>query len=201
MNEGEEFFYQLEGDINLRLLENGKPVDFPIREGEIFLLPPTLHSPQRPANTVGLVLGAQENAARARRVRLALRRVRREAARGVPPREEHRERPATRVRALLPATRRRPPVASAAPRTRRRRNEHPESRHPHAHPSEDSSQVEGALRWRLHGPRTPQSLLRAHERHDGKFFRESTDNCWDRCTRASSATVTASICKCSRRCR
>lgn len=57
INEGEEFFYQVEGDINLRILENGKPVDFPIREGEIFLLPPKVpHSPQRPPNTVGLVL-------------------------------------------------------------------------------------------------------------------------------------------------
>lgn len=57
INEGEEFFYQLEGDINLRMLENGKPVDFPIREGEIFLLPPRVpHSPQRPAGTIGLVL-------------------------------------------------------------------------------------------------------------------------------------------------
>ncbi len=57
INEGEEFFYQLEGDINLRLLVDGKPQDFPIREGEIFLLPPNVpHSPQRPAETVGLVL-------------------------------------------------------------------------------------------------------------------------------------------------
>lgn len=57
INEGEEFFYQLEGDITLRVLEHGKPVDIPIREGDIFLLPPRLpHSPQRPPNTVGLVL-------------------------------------------------------------------------------------------------------------------------------------------------
>lgn len=57
VNEGEEFFYQIEGDMNLRVLERGKPVDFPIREGEIFLLPPKVpHSPQRPAGTVGLVL-------------------------------------------------------------------------------------------------------------------------------------------------
>ena len=57
VNEGEEFFYQVEGDIVLRLLEDGKPVDLPICEGEIFLLPPKVpHSPQRPANTVGLVL-------------------------------------------------------------------------------------------------------------------------------------------------
>ena len=56
-NEGEEFFYQIEGDINLRIIEDGTPVDIPIREGEIFLLPRKVpHSPQRPANTVGLVI-------------------------------------------------------------------------------------------------------------------------------------------------
>jgi 3-hydroxyanthranilate 3,4-dioxygenase len=57
INEGEEFFYQLEGDMILRVLENGKPKDLKIREGDIFLLPPRLpHSPQRPAGTIGLVL-------------------------------------------------------------------------------------------------------------------------------------------------
>ena len=57
INEGEEFFYQVEGDINLRVIEDGKPTDLPIREGEIFLLPPRVpHSPQRPAGTVGLVI-------------------------------------------------------------------------------------------------------------------------------------------------
>ncbi|MBO9698624.1 MAG: 3-hydroxyanthranilate 3,4-dioxygenase [Sporocytophaga sp.] len=56
-NEGEEFFYQLEGDINLKILEDGKPVDIPIKEGEIFLLPGKVpHCPQRPANTIGLVM-------------------------------------------------------------------------------------------------------------------------------------------------
>jgi 3-hydroxyanthranilate 3,4-dioxygenase len=57
INEGEEFFYQLEGDINLRCLIDGKPQDIPIREGDIFLLPPnTPHCPMRPAGTVGVVL-------------------------------------------------------------------------------------------------------------------------------------------------
>jgi 3-hydroxyanthranilate 3,4-dioxygenase len=56
-NEGEEFFYQLEGDMNVRLIEDGKLVDVPIKEGEIFLLPgKTPHLPQRPANTIGLVI-------------------------------------------------------------------------------------------------------------------------------------------------
>ena len=55
--EGEEFFYQIEGDITLKVIDNGEPKDIPIREGEIFLLPPrTPHSPQRPTNTVGLVV-------------------------------------------------------------------------------------------------------------------------------------------------
>jgi 3-hydroxyanthranilate 3,4-dioxygenase len=56
-NEGEEFFYQLEGDITVKIIDEGNPRDIHIREGEIFLLPPqTPHSPQRPANTVGLVV-------------------------------------------------------------------------------------------------------------------------------------------------
>ncbi len=55
---GEEIFYQVVGDMVLRIIdEDGKPRDVPIREGEIFLAPPHLrHSPQRPAGTVGLVI-------------------------------------------------------------------------------------------------------------------------------------------------
>ena len=56
-NETEEFYFQLEGDMVLKIIEDGKPVDIPIREGDIFMLPgKTPHSPQRPANTVGLVI-------------------------------------------------------------------------------------------------------------------------------------------------
>lgn len=56
-DEGEEFFYQLEGDIILKIIEDGKPKDIEIKEGEIFLLPPRVpHSPRRPANTIGLVI-------------------------------------------------------------------------------------------------------------------------------------------------
>jgi 3-hydroxyanthranilate 3,4-dioxygenase len=54
---GEEFFYQIEGDIVLKVVEEGKLVDVPIREGEVFLLPAHVHhSPRRPASTVGLVI-------------------------------------------------------------------------------------------------------------------------------------------------
>ena len=53
----EEFFYQLTGDMVLRLMEDGRPRDMPIRAGDVFLLPPHVrHSPQRPAGSVGLVI-------------------------------------------------------------------------------------------------------------------------------------------------
>jgi 3-hydroxyanthranilate 3,4-dioxygenase len=56
-NEGEEFFYQIQGDMVLPIRENGKTRNIEIREGEIFLLPPRVeHSPQRYAGTVGLVI-------------------------------------------------------------------------------------------------------------------------------------------------
>ena len=56
-NATEEFFYQLEGSIVLKIIEDGKPVDITINEGEIFLLPGGIpHSPRRPANTIGLVM-------------------------------------------------------------------------------------------------------------------------------------------------
>ena len=54
---GQEFFYQLEGDMVLKTMQDGRAVDLPIREGEVLLIPPLLpHSPQRGANTVGLVI-------------------------------------------------------------------------------------------------------------------------------------------------
>ena len=56
-NETPEFFYQVEGDIILKVIDNGLPKDIHIKEGEIFLLPPKVpHSPQRGSNTVGLVI-------------------------------------------------------------------------------------------------------------------------------------------------
>jgi len=60
---GDEFFYQLEGDMVLRTIQDGARVDIPIREGEILLLPAHVpHSPQRSANTVGLVIERQRRA-------------------------------------------------------------------------------------------------------------------------------------------
>ena len=57
---GQEFFYQLEGDMLLTTVQDGRKVDVPIREGEVLLIPSRLpHSPQRRANTVGLVIERQ----------------------------------------------------------------------------------------------------------------------------------------------
>ena len=55
---GEEFFYQLKGDMILKIAEGGKIYDVPIREGEVFMLPAhARHSPQRPqAGSIGLVV-------------------------------------------------------------------------------------------------------------------------------------------------
>ncbi len=56
-NETEELFYQLEGDIEVTIQEDGKAVKVPIKEGEMFLLPGKVpHSPARSANSVGLVI-------------------------------------------------------------------------------------------------------------------------------------------------
>jgi 3-hydroxyanthranilate 3,4-dioxygenase len=56
-NETPEFFYQIKGDIVLKLVRNGKFESVVVREGDIFLLPAKVpHSPQRPADSVGLVI-------------------------------------------------------------------------------------------------------------------------------------------------
>ncbi len=56
-DEGPEFFYQLEGEMLLKTIQDGRRVDIPIRAGEILLLPPKVpHSPQRFADSVGLVV-------------------------------------------------------------------------------------------------------------------------------------------------
>ncbi|MFZ1322175.1 MAG: 3-hydroxyanthranilate 3,4-dioxygenase [Ignavibacteria bacterium] len=55
--DGPEFFYQMEGNIQVGIVEDGKETIYDIKEGEIFYVPPkTPHSPRRPADTVGLVV-------------------------------------------------------------------------------------------------------------------------------------------------
>ena len=56
-NETPEFFYQVEGDMVLKVIDQGKQVDVAINQGDIYLLPAKVpHSPQRKENTVGLVI-------------------------------------------------------------------------------------------------------------------------------------------------
>ena len=57
LDEGPELFYQIEGDMLLKVIDDGRHRDLAIREGEMLLLPPRVpHSPQRFADTVGLVV-------------------------------------------------------------------------------------------------------------------------------------------------
>ena len=56
-DEGPEWFYQLEGEMVLRIQEDGKVRDIPIQAGEVLLLPPRVpHSPQRVPDSIGLVI-------------------------------------------------------------------------------------------------------------------------------------------------
>jgi 3-hydroxyanthranilate 3,4-dioxygenase len=53
----DELFFQVEGDIVLKTVQDGRLTDVPIREGEMYLLPAEVpHSPQRPAGSVGIVV-------------------------------------------------------------------------------------------------------------------------------------------------
>lgn len=57
LEEGPELFYQLEGEMVLRIQENGKPRDIAIKAGEMFYLPARVpHSPQRMPDSIGLVI-------------------------------------------------------------------------------------------------------------------------------------------------
>jgi 3-hydroxyanthranilate 3,4-dioxygenase len=58
VNQTDEFFYQLEGNMFLRVInQKGHVEEIHVNEGDIFLLPGGVpHSPQRSANSVGLVI-------------------------------------------------------------------------------------------------------------------------------------------------
>ena len=61
-NETEELFYQIEGDIIVKTQQNGKMVEIPIKEGEMFLLPAKVpHSPIRSERSIGLVIERKRN--------------------------------------------------------------------------------------------------------------------------------------------
>ncbi len=54
----QEFFYQLTGDMILKVCEENVMYDVPIKQGEVFMLPAHMrHSPQRPVpGSIGLVV-------------------------------------------------------------------------------------------------------------------------------------------------
>jgi len=64
VNQSEEFFYQLEGNMTLKVIgETGRIEDIKISAGDIFLLSPrTPHSPQREAGSIGLVIERKRRA-------------------------------------------------------------------------------------------------------------------------------------------
>jgi 3-hydroxyanthranilate 3,4-dioxygenase len=60
-----EFFYQVRGNMTLKVVEGGEFYDVPISEGEVFYIPPHVrHSPQRPeTGSIGLVVEGNRNSA------------------------------------------------------------------------------------------------------------------------------------------
>jgi 3-hydroxyanthranilate 3,4-dioxygenase len=55
--DSEEYFYQLKGDIKVRIREGDRIVDYLVREGETFFIPPNVpHAPVRPPDTIGVVV-------------------------------------------------------------------------------------------------------------------------------------------------
>ncbi|MBA2622062.1 MAG: 3-hydroxyanthranilate 3,4-dioxygenase [Chthoniobacterales bacterium] len=55
--DSEEFFYQLKGDIKVRIREGDRIVDHLVREGETFFIPANVaHAPVRPPDTLGMVV-------------------------------------------------------------------------------------------------------------------------------------------------
>ncbi len=62
VDEGPELFYQIEGDMVLKTVQEGEFHDITIGEGQMFMLPPRVpHSPQRFENTIGLVVERQRH--------------------------------------------------------------------------------------------------------------------------------------------
>src|SRR5438045_7323905 len=55
--DSEEYFYQLKGDIKVRIRENDHIVDYLVKEGETFFISANVpHAPVRPPDTVGIVV-------------------------------------------------------------------------------------------------------------------------------------------------
>jgi len=56
-NDTEELFYQIEGNITVKIQENGQAKEVHLGPGDMFLLPPNVpHSPARTDGSIGLVI-------------------------------------------------------------------------------------------------------------------------------------------------
>ncbi|XP_074600254.1 uncharacterized protein LOC141854468 [Brevipalpus obovatus] len=57
INMGEEIFIMIQGNMVLKIIDDGSLKDIIIKEGELFVLPANVpHSPQRPPKSIGLVI-------------------------------------------------------------------------------------------------------------------------------------------------
>ena len=75
--DSEEYFYQLKGDIKIRIREGEKIVDHLVREGETFFIPPNVpHAPIRPPDTIGVVVERRRPAGEHEHVIFLLRQLR-----------------------------------------------------------------------------------------------------------------------------
>ncbi len=55
--DSEEYFYQLKGDIKVRIRQGDRIVDHLVREGDTFFIPANVpHAPVRPPDTIGVVV-------------------------------------------------------------------------------------------------------------------------------------------------
>lgn len=62
-NEGEEFFYQLEGEITVKIQEDGQSKSMDLKAGDIYLHPSRVpHSPIRKEGSIGLVIETKRKA-------------------------------------------------------------------------------------------------------------------------------------------
>ena len=99
----QEFFYQIKGDMILKVIDDGEIKSIRLNEGEVFMLPPHMrHSPQRPVpGSYGLVVESPRMAGMLDAIRMVLLRVHGQHPPHRGAGEQHRRRPAAALRGVL----------------------------------------------------------------------------------------------------